>query len=112
MSRILEDAGEIGCRHIYLDTLPFLQRTVYLYRKFGFYQIEKDNDSPIESAIYMRLDIYERYDRIIRYYFDCDDYDSKPDDRRFLREAKQYCDNKSYEFVWFYKNIEQLYIGK
>lgn len=57
MSRILEDAGEIGYRHIYLDTLPFLQSAVYLYRKFGFYEIEKYNNSPVESTIYMRLDL-------------------------------------------------------
>ena len=46
------------------------------------------------------------------YCFDCDDYDSKPDDMNFLKEARKYCEEKGYEFVWFCKDIEQVYIGK
>lgn len=46
------------------------------------------------------------------YCFDCDDYDSNPDDLKFLKEVKQYCDDKGYKFVWFCKDIEQVYIGK
>lgn len=44
------------------------------------------------------------------YCFDCDDYDSKMDDLKFLEEAKKYCDE--YDFVWFCKDVEQVYIGK
>ena len=29
-----------------------------------------------------------------------------------MKNAKQYCDEKDYEFVWFCKDIEQVYIGK
>ena len=48
----------------------------------------------------------------VLYCFDCDDYDSNPDDQKFLKEAKQYCDSKGYDFVWFCKDVEQVYIGK
>ena len=48
----------------------------------------------------------------VLYCFDCDDYDNNPEDQKFLREAKQYCDDRGYEFIWFCKDIEQVYIGK
>ena len=44
--------------------------------------------------------------------FDCDDYDSQPDDLRFLQEAEKHCNDKGYRFVWFCKDIEQVYLGK
>ena len=55
--RILEDAREIGYRHMLLDTLPFLDRAIQMYRKLGFQEISIYNDSPMSSAIYMRLDL-------------------------------------------------------
>ena len=44
--------------------------------------------------------------------FDCDDYDSKPEDADFLENAKRYCDEKGYDFIWFCKDIECVYLGK
>lgn len=44
--------------------------------------------------------------------FDCDDYDSKSDDFNFLKDAQDYCETQNYKFVWFCKDIEQVYIGK
>lgn len=29
-----------------------------------------------------------------------------------MNEAKEYCDNKGYDFIWFCKDIEQVYIGQ
>ena len=46
------------------------------------------------------------------YCFDCDEYNSNPDDSKFLEDAKKYCDDKGYDFVWFCKDVEQVYIGK
>lgn len=43
------------------------------------------------------------------YCFDCDEYDRKSDDLQFLKNAKKYCDNNGYSFVWFCKDIEQVY---
>ena len=47
----------------------------------------------------------------VLYCFDCDDYDKKPEDSNFLETAKKYCADKGYEFVWFCKDIEHVYIG-
>lgn len=57
VQQIIADAGEIGYRHILLDTLPFLKSAVRIYKKYGFYEIEKYNNSPMGTSIYMRLDL-------------------------------------------------------
>ncbi len=55
MDRILSDARTIGYRTMLLDTLPFLQAAQKLYRSYGFEEIERYNDSPMDTSIYMRL---------------------------------------------------------
>ncbi len=53
--KIFADAYDIGYRFIYLDTLPFLQDAVSLYKNLGFETIGRYNDNPIEDSIFMRL---------------------------------------------------------
>ena len=55
--RILDDAREIGYRHVLLDTLPFLHAAIRLYRKIGFYEIGCYNESPVETTIFMQYDL-------------------------------------------------------
>ena len=57
LKRILADAREIGYRCMLLDTLPFLKQAIQMYRNAGFQEIPIYNDSPMSSAIYMRLDL-------------------------------------------------------
>lgn len=47
----------IVMKSLLLDTLPFLQSAVHMYKKWGFYEIPRYNDSPIDTAIYMKLDL-------------------------------------------------------
>ena len=54
---IIEDARQIGYSHMLLDTLPFLKNAIHMYRMYGFYEIESYNDSPMDTSIYMRLDL-------------------------------------------------------
>src|SRR5699024_2035601 len=54
---IIDDAKTIGYKHMLLDTLPFLENAVHMYKKWGFYEIGCYNDSPMDSSIYMRLDL-------------------------------------------------------
>ena len=56
IGRILDDAREIGYRHVLLDTIPFMHEAQHLYRKHGFREVEKYNDSPMTHAIYMEKD--------------------------------------------------------
>ena len=59
MEAVLKEAKAIGYETIYLDTLPFLKEAIHLYRKFGFFDCEPYNDSPMDTSIYMRLDLKE-----------------------------------------------------
>ncbi len=57
ISKVITDAKEIGYSHMLLDTLPFLQSAIHMYRKYGFYEIDSYNDSPMTTSIYMKLDL-------------------------------------------------------
>ena len=55
--QILQDARSIGYHWVYLDSFPFLDRAIAMYRHMGFREIEKYNDSPMTSAVYMALEL-------------------------------------------------------
>ncbi|MDD3223626.1 MAG: GNAT family N-acetyltransferase [Clostridium sp.] len=57
---IIDDAKKIGYKSMLLDTLPFLEGAIHLYKKFGFYKIESYNNSPMDTSIYMKLDLYKQ----------------------------------------------------
>ncbi len=57
VQKIITDAKEIGYAYMLLDTLPFLEKAILLYRKFGFYTIECYNNNPISTSIFMKLDL-------------------------------------------------------
>ena len=55
--KIIKEAKKIGYESILLDTLPFLTSAIKMYKSLGFYEISKYNDSPMENAIYFKLDL-------------------------------------------------------
>ena len=57
VQKIITEAKEIGYSHMLLDTLPFLEKAISLYKQFGFYTIDSYNNSPMSTSIYMRLDL-------------------------------------------------------
>lgn len=57
IQRIIQDAKAIGYSYMLLDTLPFLKSAIKMYQKFGFYETESYNDSPMNNSIFMRLDL-------------------------------------------------------
>ena len=57
VQKIIEDARKIGYSSILLDTLPFLRNAIHLYETYGFYEIDSYNDSPMDTSIYMKLDL-------------------------------------------------------
>lgn len=57
VQKIIQDAREAGYRYIQLDTLPFLKDAIKMYRRIGFYEIEKYYDNPMDEAVYMQLDL-------------------------------------------------------
>lgn len=57
VKHIIEEARIIGYKHILLDTLPFLETAIYLYKRLGFYEIESYNNSPMDNLIYLKYDL-------------------------------------------------------
>lgn len=57
IQQILKDAKERGYSHMLLDTLPFLKSAIHMYKAYGFYEIPSYNDSPMNTSIYMKLDL-------------------------------------------------------
>ena len=57
IEKVISDSKEIGYSSMLLDTLPFLQTAIKMYKKIGFYEIGCYNDSPLDNTIYMKLDL-------------------------------------------------------
>lgn len=57
VDRMISDAREIGYRYMKLDTLPMLTTAIHMYRKLGFYEIPRYNDSPLPGTIFMQLNL-------------------------------------------------------
>lgn len=57
VKRLLNDAKVMGFRAMYLDTLPYLDSAIRLYRRMGFHLTEKYNDSPMDTSIFMKHDL-------------------------------------------------------
>ncbi len=55
--KVIADAKAIGYRHLLLDTFPFLDVAIRMYEKLGFRYIPRYNDSPMDSTLYMQLDL-------------------------------------------------------
>ena len=92
--------------HFYdYDTAEIKLSTVYMDSKTKY----KDKETEIQKLI-SRYGPNNKSEVI--YCFDCDKYDTDVTERNFLDEAEQYCKDKGYQFVWFCKDIEQVYWGK
>lgn len=57
IEQIIFDAKEIGYSYMLLDTLPFLQNAIHMYKKYGFYEITSYNNSPMDTSIFMKLNL-------------------------------------------------------
>lgn len=90
------------------DTAQIKLSPVYLNGK-GNYRTKEKEISLLESQY--RSTSRNNSSQVIMC-LDCDDYDIKPEDMEFLNSAKQYCMGKGWDFVWFCKDVERVYIGK
>lgn len=57
IKHIIAEAKEIGYEYMLLDTLPFLKAAICMYKKYGFYEIQSYNNSPMDTSIYMKLNL-------------------------------------------------------
>ena len=59
VEKLIDDAREMGYDAMLLDTLPFLKGALHLYAKLGFHQIPPYNNSPMETSIFLKLDLHQ-----------------------------------------------------
>lgn len=57
VKHIIKEAKKIGYKHILLDTLPFLETAINMYKRYGFYEIESYNNSPMDNLIYLKYNL-------------------------------------------------------
>lgn len=57
VQKVIADAKSVGYSAMLLDTLPFLESAIHMYKKLGFYLIDCYNNSPMSNAVYMKLDL-------------------------------------------------------
>lgn len=57
IDQVIKDARKIGYKNMVLDTLPFLESALHIYKTYGFYEIESYLYSPMSNSIYLQLDL-------------------------------------------------------
>ncbi|MBE5851794.1 MAG: GNAT family N-acetyltransferase [Lachnospiraceae bacterium] len=57
VKKIIEDAKEIGYQNILLDTFPFLESAIMMYKRYGFVEIESYNNSPMQGLVYLKYSL-------------------------------------------------------
>lgn len=83
---------------------------VYMDGKGNYNSAKKERE--IRSLISQYKATSKNNRSAVIYCFDCDDYNSNPETVNFLEAVKKYCDTNDYEFVWFCRDVEEVYLGK
>lgn len=115
---VVETDSKTKSDWIYIkDTIDYFYNYDEYHVKFSpVYMAGKGNYKKVEGKILKLISDYaavnnQRQSKVI-YCFDCDDFDTNRVDMDFLKSAKEYCDEKQYDFVWFCKDVERVYISK
>ncbi|KAF2014305.1 acyl-CoA N-acyltransferase [Aaosphaeria arxii CBS 175.79] len=64
LEQVVTDAKALGYKEILLDTLAHMGAARGMYRSFGFEEVEKYYDTPIEGTIFMKLDLEDKSELI------------------------------------------------
>ena len=73
---------------------------------------DKNIENEIEKLIKTYSDAVKGNISKVIYCFDCDNYDTDSSDLQFIRNAENYCRKKGFDFVWFCKDIERVFLNK
>ena len=115
---VVETDSKTKSDWIYIkDTIDYFYNYDEYHVKFSpVYMAGKGNYKKVEGKILKLISDYaavnnQRQSKVI-YCFDCDDFDTNRVDMDFLESAKEYCDEKQYDFIWFCKDVERVYLGR
>lgn len=54
---IIQEAKELGYAEMRLDTLPFMEGAIQLYRRLGFIDIPPYYETPVKGTVFLSLDL-------------------------------------------------------
>ena len=112
---VVETDKKCKSDQIYIkDTIDQFYQYDTAHTKFSFVYMDGKGNfdrKKVRNEIEDWLGPY-RGQSVVIYCFDCDDYDSKQEDRTFFNTVKRYCADHGYEFVWFCKDVESVYLGR
>lgn len=57
LDKLIAGARETGCKEMFLDTLPELKDALGMYERRGFVFTEPYNDSPVDSTLFLKLEL-------------------------------------------------------
>lgn len=88
----------------YIDDRKIIQRPIFLDSKTKYNA--KDKVKEINKAIKE----FSGETKVI-YFIDVDDYNISAETQTLFDNIKHYCEEHEYEFVFFYKDVEDVYLG-
>jgi len=59
VQKVISEAKGVGYKNIFLDTLPFLNVAIAMYKNYGFMQIDSYNNNPMEGLLYWKYALSE-----------------------------------------------------
>lgn len=90
-------------RHYYGESRKIVLRPIYMGSK------TKYNSKSVKEDIKRQSGTAETH---VIYCIDTDDYDISADTEATLKQIQRYCENNGYDFIFFCKNIEEVYHEK
>ena len=95
---------ESTIKRFYIDDRKIRYRAIYLGSKTKYNA--KDKVKEINNNI-------KKFpgETTIIYFIDVDDYDISQETKKLYDEIKEYCAKNNYEFVFFDRDVEDVYIG-
>lgn len=72
----------------------------------------KKKETMIQTMISQYKKMSDNNETKVIFCFDCDRYDTNPDDRDFLNSSRKFCKEKGYEYIWFCRDIESVFLGR
>ena len=91
-------------RHFYVDSSKIVIRPIYMESKSRY------NSRAVQEQI--RKQTQNSKDTSVIYFVDSDDWDVSAVDNKLLEQIKAYCEKNGYDFVFFCKDVEDVFLGK
>ena len=93
-------------KRFYEDNNKIVMRPIFLKSKTRY------KDHAVINKIESQKNGFPNKDVTVIYCIDVDDYDTSAETKRLLDDIKRYCISNHYEFVFFCRDVEDVYWGK